>query len=568
MAGVHSPIPVTASPALDGAPDPTPRPLAAAPRPRRTKPRGIGVNPAAWSLVGTRDLVELCRMVYAAAARQLDATIFFVGLYDGTSQTVEVVWQVENGAELAGGSFPIGRGFTSNVIRTGQARLIRRWSREGPRVQVQYATRTPGLPESAAAAPLRLGDQVIGVICAQSYHRGAYTERDLKLLRSLADEAAIVIAGLHYSERLGEQLGRRVSELEAILANMADALLIVDAQGKLVRLNRVARTLLCLDDRSVVLGQPLEEAQAGLWPASGRAVADAVRPIIAALRETKAPQEVEVEIAGPGRRTLSFRASPLYDADASFAGGVVVFRDVTGRREIERFKDEMLSIASHDLKTPATVIKAQAQWLRRRVRSSGPVDADVDEGLSMIADQADRLSKLLNLLLDLSRIEAGRLDLDFAPTDLRSILVNIARAIQSTSDQHQIVVDAPAGVIGHWDARRLEEVIQNLLSNAIKYSPGGGQIDLRLLADEHSATVLVRDRGIGMPPDEVPHLFERFYRGQDLRRLEGTGLGLYICQAIVAAHGGRIWAESDGPGQGSTLGLTLPLHPPQSPASN
>jgi signal transduction histidine kinase len=116
-------------------------------------------------------------------------------------------------------------------------------------------------------------------------------------------------------------------------------------------------------------------------------------------------------------------------------------------------------------------------------------------------------------------------------------------------------------VIGHWDARRLEEVVQNLLSNAVKYSPMGGRIEVRLAADEQNATVLVSDSGIGLAVHEVPHVFERFYRGQDIRRLEGTGLGLYICQAIVAAHGGRIWAESGGPGQGSTFGFTLPLVP-------
>jgi signal transduction histidine kinase len=322
---------------------------------------------------------------------------------------------------------------------------------------------------------------------------------------------------------------------------------------------------LCLDESSILLGHPLDKQQWDQWPVGGRAVAEALRPIIDRLRTTEEAQEVEAEIAGPGRRTFSFRASPLHDADGTFTGGVIVFRDVTGRREIERFKDEMLSIASHDLKTPATVIKAQAQWLRRRFRNSGSEDADVEEGLSMIADQADRLSKLLNLLLDLSRIEAGRLSLDAVPTDLRGMLINMARALGSTSDKHDIRIDAPTGVIGHWDARRLEEVIQNLLSNAIKYSPAGGEIEVELSADERFATVLVRDHGVGLEPSEAPHIFERFYRGHDIRRLEGTGLGLYICQAIVAAHGGRIWAESDGPGQGSTFAFSLPLRQQSEP---
>ena len=527
------------------------------PRVRRSRARPVSVTTTGWSLVGTHDLVELCRLLHQTVARQMDATIFFLGLYDAASQTVEVVWQVEKGEELSGGSFPLGKGLTSQVIASGKSRLIRHWSEEGPRVQVQYATDTPGLPESAVAVPLKLGEHVIGLVCVQSYRPQAYRERDLKLLESLSDEAAIVIAGLHYSERIGAQVRRRVSELEAILANMADALLIIDARGRVVRLNRVARELLSLHDASIILGQPLDERQWDQWPIGGRAVAEALQPVIERLQRTEEPQEVEVELADATRRTLSFRASPLHDADGAFSGGVIVFRDVTGRRAVERFKDDMFSMASHDLKTPATVIKAQAQWLRRRFRQGE--HGDVEEGLTMISDQADRLSRLLNLLLDLSRIEAGHLELDLAPTDLRGILVSMARALQSTTDTHVIEIHAPSGVIGHWDARRLEEVVQNLLTNAVKYSPQGGRIEVTLEGDDEQATVLVRDGGIGLAQEEAPHVFERFFRGHDIRRLEGTGLGLYICQAIVGAHGGRIWAESGGPGQGSTFGFTLPL---------
>ncbi len=489
----------------------------------------------------------------------MEATIFFLGLYDVASQTVEVVWQVENGKELSGGSFPLGKGLTSQVVLSGRPRLIRNWSDEGPRVQVQYATETPGLPESAIAVPLTLGAHTIGLICVESYRPNAYDEAAQHVVEALASEASIVIAGLHYSERLGDQVRRRVSELEAILANMADALLIIDANGSMVRLNRAARELLSLDDASIVLGSPFDESQWSHWPPAGRAAAEALRPVVEQLQRTQEPQEVEVEVPGPVHHILSFRATPLHDADNAFSGGVIVFRDVTGQREIERFKDDMFSIASHDLKTPATVIKAQAQWLRRRFNQGNAEQGDVVEGLTMISDQADRLSKLLNLLLDLSRIEAGKLELDLTPTDLRGILISMARALQATSEAHVIEVDAPTGVIGHWDQRRIEEVVQNLLNNAVKYSPVGGRIEVRLETDSDSAIVTVRDSGIGLVSAEAPHVFERFYRGQEMKRLEGTGLGLYICHAIVTAHGGRIWAESNGPGRGSTFAFTLPL---------
>ena len=535
-------------------------PHAKTPRPGGYRPRPVGVRTANnWSLTGSQDLIELCRLLYRRVARQMDATIFFLGLYDQASQTVEVVWQVENGAELSGGSFPLGEGLTSQVILSGRARLIRQWSIEGPRVQVQYATETPGLPQSAVAAPLRLSGHTIGLLCVQSYRANAYAEADLKFIESLANEAASVIAGLNYSERLSERVRRRVSELEAILASMADALLIFDAKGCLVRLNRAARELLCLDDASIVLGQPFEDKQWDSWRPAGRAVAQALKPIVERLQLTREPQEAEIESRRPVHRIFSFRATPLLDSHGAFTGGVVVFRDLTGERKVERLKDEMFSIASHDLKTPATVIKVQAQRLKRRFNTGSAEQDDVKEGLTMIADQADRLSQLLNLLLDLSRFEAGRLDLDLGPTDLRSILVNLARGLQATTDAHLFEVDAPVGVIGHWDARRIEEVVQNLLNNAVKYSPVGGRIEMRLRADADRATVTIRDSGMGLPRDEAAHVFERFFRGRHSRRFEGAGLGLYICHAIIAAHGGRIWAASNGPGQGSTFGFTLPL---------
>jgi signal transduction histidine kinase len=129
-------------------------------------------------------------------------------------------------------------------------------------------------------------------------------------------------------------------------------------------------------------------------------------------------------------------------------------------------------------------------------------------------------------------------------------------------------MQAPARTeaIGNWDGRRLAEVVQKLLTNAVKYSPKGGRIELRLDADKTSATVRVSDTGKGMTAEEARHVFERYYRGRDLqglegtglRGLEGTGLGLYICHAIITGHGGHMWAESAGPGHGSTFGFTLP----------
>ena len=523
------------------------------------------VSTAGWSRVRTHDLAELCRRLHQRVARRMDATIFFLGLYDATTQTVDVIWQVENGQTRSGGSIPLGTGLISDVVLAGEARLSRHGTAEGPGSNAISATVGSALAESAVAVPLQVHDTVIGLLCAQSYAADAYTERQLRFLQTLADDAAVVVAGLHYSERVGAPARRRGSDLEAVLASMADALLIIDAQGRPVRMNNMARELLSLDDVSIVLGHRLDARPWDQWPLGGRAAAEALRPVVDRLRATEEAQDVEVEVPGAAHRILSFRASPLHDAAGGFTGGVIVFRDVSGRRDVERVQDDMFSIASHDLKTPTTVIKAQSQWLLRRVRQGE--HGDVEEGLTMISDQADRLARLLNSLLDLSRCEAGRLDLELAPTDLRGILIGIARAVQSTTETHRIEVSAAPGVIGHWDQRRIEEVVQNLLCNALKYSPTGGPIEMTLSADHRQATVTVSDAGIGIPAAELPRVFERFFRGRSHRRIDGTGLGLYICQVVVAAHGGRVWAESAGPGRGSTFGFSLPLLTPAGDSS-
>jgi signal transduction histidine kinase len=123
---------------------------------------------------------------------------------------------------------------------------------------------------------------------------------------------------------------------------------------------------------------------------------------------------------------------------------------------------------------------------------------------------------------------------------------------------HRIEVKAPARVKGVWDAARLQQVLQNLMTNAIKYAPEGGEVRVAVKADARQVTVSVRDRGLGIAPEELPQLFERFYRVARTRGLEGSGLGLYICQGIISAHGGRIWAASEGLGLGSTFAFSLP----------
>ena len=513
-------------------------------------------------LARPRDANALFRAIYEATASVLDVEAFLVGFYDAVSQTVEVIGQIEGGIELPGGNFPIGDGLTSQVIRSRLPRLIRHWSVDGPPVHVRYASNTRGLPESGICVPLLFGEQILGVMAAYSYQPSFFDEDDLLLVEIIASQAAVAIANLSQSDRVNAQLQRRVSELETILASMTDALLIVDDQGRAVRLNHAARRLLSLNNSSAVLGNLLVDPEHWHdWPDATQQVARCLKPLIEALQRGEPPAETEVDLPGQARRVLSFSSSPLQDSFGASTGGVLMVRDVTGRREAEELKDEMLAIASHDLRVPITVIRAQAQLLIRLLERGTSTTATLREGLQSIVGQTEHLSRLLALLLDLSRIESGRFDLQPDRMDLRALAARSVSDIQATTTRHEISLRAARAVIGQWDERRLREVLDNLLTNAVKYSPEGGPIDVIVRAGKRDVTVCVVDSGVGLQPDEAPHVFERFYRGKGIRQLQGAGLGLYICQAVVSAHGGRIWAKSAGPGSGTSFCFTLPRGP-------
>jgi signal transduction histidine kinase len=494
-----------------------------------------------------RDDVELFRTLYQICSELFDATIFLFGIYDAAAESVQVVRQVEDGVELPGGAFALGSGFTSQVIRTRQPLLIRDWL-HGPHVQLQYATKHSGLPRSSVTVPVTHGDRVIAVLSVQSYRAGAYDEGDLVTLQRIAELAAASVTRLHSGQ----------TELDAILANLTDALLIVDAAGRILRINHAARLLLCLEESSIVLGQPIVLEQVRQAPADARELFEMLAPMIQALCRGESPKDVDLELR-TRRRVFNFSASPLRDIGGELSGGVLLFRDVTSRREVERLKDELVSIASHDIQTPLGVIRGQAQILRRAVQRGVLAPDDVTLAASMIIGQSDRLTGLLNRLLDFSRIEAGRLELQLASTDLRLLIDRVVQGVQSTTDRHRLRVYGPEQLEGVWDEQRLAQIIENLLSNAVKFSPRGGDIIVRLtMAEGESVTLSVQDHGVGLTAAALKHLFERHYRARATRRMQGTGLGLYICDGIVSAHGGRIWAESLGRNRGSTFWVILP----------
>jgi two-component system phosphate regulon sensor histidine kinase PhoR len=244
---------------------------------------------------------------------------------------------------------------------------------------------------------------------------------------------------------------------------------------------------------------------------------------------------------------------------------IVVHQDVTALKEAERLKDEFIGIAAHELRSPLAVVKGFAQTLILQTkRGKGPELADWQmEAIQDIDQATSRLVELTEDLLDVTRLQAGRLELQFEPTDLVALVQRTVARFRVTTERHTISVNpTPEHMVVMADHRRIEQVLSNLINNAIKYSPDGGDVEISVQEDRkaNAALLSVRDHGIGIPAHQQGRIFSRFMRADNAHayNIGGTGLGLYLCRELVERHGGRIWFESVE-GQGSTFCVSLPL---------
>lgn len=234
-------------------------------------------------------------------------------------------------------------------------------------------------------------------------------------------------------------------------------------------------------------------------------------------------------------------------------------------------RDEFLSVASHELRTPLTPLKATAQILRMILTRDAPLDRTRTVSmLNRLDRQTDRLAMLVNDMLDTARIQAGRFVLTPAEMDLCELVQDVTERNRSVNDDiaERLICEIPdQPVVGTWDGPRLEQVVVNLVENALRYSPKGGEIRVAVQDLGESVRVVVSDKGIGIPADNLTQLFERFFRASNAasRHFGGLGLGLHICREIVDRHGGRIWAESEGVDKGSSFFIELPRHAPAQP---
>jgi signal transduction histidine kinase len=257
---------------------------------------------------------------------------------------------------------------------------------------------------------------------------------------------------------------------------------------------------------------------------------------------------------------IEYISSTIVDERGDASGVVVTFRDISVQLAVEKMKDEFVSTVSHELRTPLTSIRGALGLLGSGLL--GSVDQRAQRMLDIGLTNTDRLVRLINDILDLERIDSGRVELNREVVDTAALMTEAVEGIQAFADRAGVAVVAGAVPAALWaDRDRIIQTLTNLLSNAVKFSPAGTTIRLSGSAGEGMFTFTVEDQGRGIPENYLESVFERFKQvdASDSRSKGGTGLGLAICRSIVAAHGGRIWAESEE-GKGTTFRFTIPLH--------
>jgi PAS domain S-box-containing protein len=312
----------------------------------------------------------------------------------------------------------------------------------------------------------------------------------------------------------------------------------------------------------VLTGKPIDpdgglEQRVGTvcWP-DGRSVSLEELPSFRAVREGVQVDEDLVFLHTNGRRIpVTVRAAPTCGADGAVTGVVLTCRDASAQQELIRLREEFAAMVAHDLRNPIQSMLVQIALLRATAERGEPVPEPALERLERLGE---RLARMASDLLDASRLELSRLPLDLAPTDLVEVVRAVVDRVRSTAGDHPIDlrVEAPAPVL--IDAARFDQILTNLLENAVKYSAPGMGIDVTVQGADGGVDVAVRDRGPGIPLEDVPKLFDRFYQaGRARAKRSGLGLGLYIAKGFVEAHGGQIRVET-APGEGSTFHVWLP----------
>ena len=429
-------------------------------------------------------------------------------------------------------------------------------------------TKEVGLPEfhppvpvsSFLAAPVRHGGVGVGNIHVAKGEPGEeFSQEDEETLVMFASQVTLVVANARRHRR--ERLAR--ADLETLIDTSPVGVVVFDAvTGTPVSFNREMRRM--LEDLRAQQGGSVEQLLDVLTVrrADGREISLEDFPLAGVLSASETVRAEEIVIEAPGGRSLTalVNATPIRSEEGEVVSVVVTLQDMTRLVELELLRAEFLGMVSHELRAPLASIKGSATTLLRSPTSLDPAETLLF--FRIIDQQADRMSDLITDLLDMARIDAGTLSVAPEPSEPGALVEEARSTFLSAGGRNNLRIDLPQGLpIVLADRRRVVQVLGNLLANAARHSPESSVIRVNAAQEGIHVAFTVTDEGQGLSPDVRSHLFRKFSRidGNDREgSVEGSGLGLAICKGIVEAHGGRIWAESEGAGLGSRFTFTLP----------
>ncbi len=430
---------------------------------------------------------------------------------------------------------------------------------------------------SALGVPLLVGEDMLGSLLLFHHEVARFSEDQLDLVQATAKQVGMAINNAELfnlirdqAEDLGTMLRNQqveTSRSHAILEAVAEGVLVTDAQNKITLFNASAEQILGLQSTQV-LGQSLENF-IGLFGAAAQSWTDTIRSWAHRPDSYQTGETYSEAITLENDHVVTVNLAPVFSRD-EFLGTVSIFHDITHQVEVDRIKAEFVANVSHELRTPMTSIKGYVDVLL--MGAAGELGEQQAHFLEIVKNNTDRLTVLVNDLLDISRIEAGRIKLTMQPVEMHDIVEELFTGLRLRAQKQakplEFIIELPSDlprVIG--DPERVRQILSNLLENAYHYNLEDGTVTLRARSRQGFVQVDVIDTGIGIHPDDKERIFERFFRGEHptVMATSGTGLGLSIVQNLIQLHGGSIWVESSGmPGKGSTFSFTLPIYEPES----
>lgn len=527
----------------------------------------IALNEIGRALTSTLDLEQILKQTSLLVQRSLQAEAASLWLLDEESQELVLIASSGLGSDgVTGFRLPLYDSIAGHVAQTGESYISADIATD--KGNLEYVAISNYEPRSLLCVPVQGKGQIIGVMQALHQKANWFDQNDLRLTYPVASSVAIAFENARlfnevqaFNQQLEGMVTERTRELaeekektEAILASMADGLVVLDAEHCIVMANKMAESMLDLDFGDLQ-GRTIgpKQLENPLWRCIND-ISNNPERTVSALVDTPLGNN-------GGMRSTQAHSAKMQNEDDQIIGTVIVLRDITALKEVEWMKARFMAGVTHELKTPLSIIRLHANNLRTYYDRLP--DAKKEELLRSIQGQTGLLERLIEDILQLSRLDAG-IESKHEPLDLVELIDQVVAHVQPLAEEMQLTLTwqkPSTEVMVLADAGQLESVATNLIDNAIKYTPAGGIVEVEAFSETANqqvvAKIRVTDTGVGIPPEVHAQVFERFHRIDPSHTMPGSGLGLSIVKEIVNAHGGEVQLEST-PGVGSKFVVVLP----------